>query len=229
MRYDLPTSLLKKTLPAGAGPVRVHGVAAQDRFIEAFKEEIAAEIADTHVSTWNQRKALVVPVDPPGSRGFRGYYMTSNIYVFFAGDELQGSHNFGSDGAPLAGAAHLFGVVAEMRERIRAERAKEQKREKIRGLKARSIEGQIAALAARMGFTYRVDAMTTKVSLEVRFDEGRHWRDTLEIDIPFGRAQEVIEALPPLVTAARAAYLEGARARIGFNLRGRFYPPKAKP
>lgn len=99
---------------------------------------------------------------------------------------------------------------AALRERMLHDRGEEDRRTKVRKLKERAIETQIAALAGRLRFSYALRIMATKVVLVVRFDE----KVALHVDIPFRRAQPVIDQLEKLITVSRDVYVSGGGARF---------------
>ena len=121
------------------------------------------------------------------------------------------SERYGSKGVPLSGAAELLRLLGAIRERLLEQQRKAQKREKIRKLKERSIESQIDALAARRGFAYALQPMQLKVKLTVRLDD----QNGLFVDIPYGRIQEVIADLEPLIEKVRELYRSGVRFKLG--------------
>jgi hypothetical protein len=200
--------LIKASRRPDEPPVRVPPGPGQ----QALKKEIEGEDADAHFSTWDKRQVLVVQAQLPGRDSVYGYgfRFSDSAYVLFAGDELHVAARFGEEGVPLTGAPHLRRLLAAVREVLLAQRKQQQKRDKLRKLKERSIETQVDAIAARMRFAYVLEPMHKKVKLTVRLNA----RSGLEVDIPHGRIQETLAELPKLIGEVRAIYGPDATFKV---------------
>jgi hypothetical protein len=223
MRQDAISAAVEETRSDAEPAVRVPPGPAQGERIEALKQEIEASGGSVHVSRWNDKKALSVQVDLPGGAGSWSWRYSTSVNVFFFGDELRAGYAVGDTGAPLGGLPHLQRAIAVLREKLLERRAREQKREKIRKLKERSIESQVTALAGRVGFSYALEPMHTKVKLAVRLTK----EHALVVDIPYGRIQEVLADLPPLIERVRELYRSGARFKVEGSQGYRFREPAA--
>ncbi len=190
--------------------------------LEALKRGLTGDTSGVHVSRWNDGHALIVPVDLPGSDGSWTWRYSTRLCVFFVGDELHAASDAGSASAPLGDAPHLRRVMAALRERMLEQRGRDQKREKIRKLKERSIEAQVEALAARLGFSYALHPLHTKVKLVVRLDKTY----ALVVDVPYARIQAALAELPPLLDKVRDLHRTGARFKIERCLGHRFRDPR---
>jgi hypothetical protein len=210
MRRPEIEALLLASGTAGEPALRVPPGPAQDAALEAIRQEILSESPHAHLSKWDKRQGLVASTNLPGVTGYRSYRYTRTLYVFFTGEELQVSDAFRKEGSPLSGAEQLRRLFATLRERMHEQHRREQKRDKIRKLKERSIEAQVDAIAARVGFAYVLRPMQTKVKLVVRLDG----QSGLAVDIPYGRIQEVLEGLPALVEKVRDLYGQGVRFKL---------------
>lgn len=204
------TSLIKASAAPDEPPLRVPAGPAQQEHLEALRAGIQAESAGADITTWDKRPMLVVRVEVPSPDGQWRYGGSTSLRVGFTGDELQVSDGYHDKSAPLAGLPQLRRLVARVHERLLEYRRREQKRDKLRKLKERAIEGQIDALAARHGFTYALDPKATKVELVVRLDD----QNGISIDIPHKRVQEVLADLPRLLDNLRALYHTGVRFKV---------------
>jgi hypothetical protein len=216
-----------RATPAAEGeePVRVPA-GAQRAALEALRVQIAGASADAHISTWNKATTLQVPIALPRGRD-DPYSFPDRVYVFFSGEEMQVAQEVGPSGVPLAGAPHMRRIIEAVQERLRDQRGRLRKREKLRGLKARFIETQIEAIAARAGVKCTVHPRATRVEARVTFGS-RAW-EGITVHIPYGRAEEVLAELPAIFTAARELYRRGERARATFTFEVRSYPRTEKP
>src|SRR5690606_19188161 len=112
-----------------------------------------------------------------------------------------------SSGVPVSGIAQLARFWEAARARVEVARQREAKREKIARLKERSVEGQVAALAGELAFSYHVERRPRHVRLSIRLDA----KDALRVDLPLSDVQGALAGLARVVTAVRALYAEGAR------------------
>jgi hypothetical protein len=224
MAYQSVKAVLRSTLPAESEhPARSPAV-AQHATLEVLRTRIARASADAHITTWNKAPALVVPIALP--RGHDDpYTYPDSVYVFFSGDEMRVGQEVGPGGAPLAGAPHLLRIIEAVQERLREGRGRARKRGKLRALKARYIETQVEALAARLGVPCDVNPMPSRVEVFAHF--GGY--NGVRLHVPYGRAEEVLAKLPPIIEAARELYRRAERTGVTFWFDVQRYDRPEKP
>lgn len=102
---------------------------------------------------------------------------------------------------------HAGLVLERIRERLLLDAARTAKREKLRGLRVRALEGRLDAVASARGVEYAVEAMHGKVQLTLKLDERRE----LVVDLPYRAEPDDVDAVGPLLDDVRALFARGLR------------------
>jgi len=104
----------------------------------------------------------------------------------------------------------LVHFIAICNERLDRQVAQRYKRKKIRGLKKQAVVTQVKkfAKAEKFDFTTRED--TVKLELIVRLSE----KDSLELQIPFNRFEQLLPKLATIIQSALSLYEEGVKFKM---------------
>jgi hypothetical protein len=230
----LPNGALKSifnavSVPTNGDPTRVihvSGEKEQREFLEGWCKEIenAKNNCSAHVTPASHGKPQMtvdVHIDTPSR--YSVYSSSHSLRLTFVNDELRvGSIYAHNLYIALTNIEQLWQLIESLRKKLNERNAREQKQQKIRDLKTRSIETQIEDLAQRLQFAYQLTRKHTKVILAVKLDPQR----CLFVDIPLGKIQETIERLESLIEQVRVLYAEGLRFKIAQAPYGHFQQPK---
>lgn len=102
--------------------------------------------------------------------------------------------------------------------------AEEKKKQKIRDLKAGGILAHLKAIAEEDGFEYDHRRNTQRITLYVKLSE----RNMLTVAVPFGKFQEIMQEMRPIIQLGREMASKGILFQIGPH--GRYHSwKKASP
>ena len=153
-----------------------------------------------------------------------GYYpMSEQLHLQFKDGALRMGFGYRMNReVPVTSLEQVCQTIESVAKKLQARGARRKKHEKIRDLKARSVEAQVDEIAQRLQFEYQVMRKHTKLVLAIALDEDR----CLFVDIPLGKIQETIERLEVLIQQIKALYGEGLRFKIEGKPYGEFRKPK---
>ena len=226
----LPSSSIKSVFDAAptpkGSPIQIVGPPEQRAFLEGLCKEIKDASRDckaeiTPAGRGTSILTISFEVDAKQSRG--SYWDSMRLQIEFKDNSaiiIAGySHHLH---VPFVNIDQIWDLIDRLRKKMLEKLAREQKQNKLKELKTRSIEAQVEMLAARLQFAYRFERKHTKVVLVVELAA----RQSLFVDIPLGKLQETLDRLESLIGQVRELYGEGLRFKIAQSPYGEFVQPK---
>jgi len=212
---------LQRILTESVDPAEAPAVAPPRKARRAFLEALGRaaggdEIFIGSVSGEPQRSVKVI-VDTPVEERF-GNPFRERVVIAFHGDRLfvAADHILSSspreeeNAVPLAGAAQLRRVVAALRAHLQVQARHGLKRQKLRKLWERALEGKIEAMARRMGLCFSVEWFTDWLRLGVDLDRD----EAIFFEVGYRRADAALADAERAVTEVRRLRAEGLRFTI---------------
>lgn len=222
--------LLAETADPGAPPVVVRRGPAQREVLEELRRAVSDE---TRLCEWEGHLWLTIEivVDVKVDERY-GQPLRAELLAAFKNDQLflgpRVWRGFGADmftpsisSVPLGGPAHLARAAGAIRARLEAQAKAALRREKLRKLGERSVQGKVAALAKRMGSrSYYVEHRTRWFRLVVAL--GYEHQVVFEVD--YRRTDQELAEVVRVVTeldelAERFQLRAGADTTPGAGIR----------
>ncbi len=116
-----------------------------------------------------------------------------DLRVHFEGEAPKLHIDWSTDALAIIDETHLVEILGRLRERLALESARAAKRDKLRTLRVRAIEGRVSAIAAARNIEYAICPMHTKVQVALRLDDKR----ALVVCFSYKDAIEAVDRLGP--------------------------------
>ena len=115
------------------------------------------------------------------------------------------------DWQPLADSAELFNFIRAYQAGLQRRRAKANKQQKLRDLKAQAIIAQVKNLAKEESFDFYTQTDSVKLKLYIKLSDTQ----AIEMQIPFSKFQTLLPNIRTAVQALRTVHQAGIRFKIG--------------
>ena len=205
--------LMAEGADPSAEPVLLPPGAADREMLEALQQELGGEDTHLYERTVETLLQITVRVETVVEERY-GQPFEARFLVAFRKGRLSMAPELRYDdaGAPLAGAPHLRQVIARMHAHLEGRARQALRRDKLRKLGRRAVEGKVQALSERTGIW--VEAWHTRsfrLMARIAADE------MLAFDVPYLRPDARLAEVERAVIEARAAHearLERGRALL---------------